>query len=133
MALVFVFGSNLLGIHGAGAAKAAATKYGAERGVGCGRTGNAYAIPTKRRPTMAPEDILKPHEIAPHVAQFLDYARANPNDAFMTTRIGCGLAGWRDEDIAPLFIGAPGNVLLPTPWHEIAFGRLIHERVSFEN
>lgn len=118
---VFVFGSNLAGIHGAGSARAAAEKHGAKRGVGYGPTGDAFAIPTKRHwrsPAMPLE------EIAPYVARFVGYAAANPSVAFDVVRIGCGLAGYTDEQIAPMFAGAPDNVKLPFGWREIIAGVL---------
>lgn len=130
---VFVFGSNLRGVHGRGAARRAETEYGARRGVGVGRTGNAYAIPTKRAPTRRESDRLPLATIAGHVADFLDYARAHPGDVFLTTRVGCGLAGNRNEDIAPFFAGAPDNVRLPKSWHGILFGGIRADRISFDD
>lgn len=111
---VFVFGSNLAGVHGAGAARAALDKFNAEYGVGIGRTGSAYAIPTKdtRIETMRLEDIDL------HVDRFLRYATANPDTAFFVTRVGCGLAGYSDKDIAPMFRGAPDNCDMPDAWRE---------------
>ena len=128
---IFVFGSNLLGIHGAGAAKVAATRYGAQRGIGSGHTGNAYAIPTKRRPTMNAADILPFDTIASYVADFLRYARLRPDLRFMVTRVGCGLAGFKDAEIAPRFADASKNVHLPLAWHTILFGAPVPDRVSF--
>ncbi len=95
----FVFGSNLAGIHGAGAAKAA-LKFGATYGVGNGFCGNTYAIPTKSREigTLSLEAIDK------YIALFIDRAyQLRDTKQFFVTRIGCGLAGYRDADIAPLF------------------------------
>ncbi len=113
---IFVFGSNFLGIHGAGAAKTARIHYGAKNGVGFGRTGDAYAIPTKYRPTMGCAESLPLSEIAEYVAIFLDYAASRPILIFRITRIGCGLAGYADADIAPMFCGAPVNCILPDEW-----------------
>lgn len=109
---IFVFGSNLAGRHGAGAAKFAAQFYGAEYGIGEGITGKAYALPTKDAniKTLAFEDVQW------HCQQFLDYARRTRDSLFQLTRVGCGLAGLRDEDMAPLFKTAPENVLLPGHW-----------------
>lgn len=110
---VFVFGSNLLGVHGAGAALEARNKWGATPGEGVGRVGDSYAIPTKRSPyarmTLA--------EIAPHVAVFVDYAKFHPSDTFLLTRVGCGLAGFNwERDIRPLFPEElPPNVRLLDP------------------
>ena len=128
---IFVFGANLQGIHGAGAAKIAATQYGAVRGIGVGPTGEAYAIPTKSRPTRGTADTLPLAEIANYVASFLEHAQAHPNDRFLVTRIGCGLAGYSDAEVAPLFKDPPPNVQLPRAWHTIVFGAEIPDRVSF--
>lgn len=110
--MIFVFGSNLAGRHGKGAALHARSVHGAVYGVGVGRTGQAYAIPTKD----AQLRTLPIQQIARHAAAFLEYARAHPELEFQVTRIGCGLAGYKDQDIAPLFAGAPENCLLPEGW-----------------
>jgi hypothetical protein len=107
---IFVFGSNLAGIHGAGSAKEAHVNWGAEWGVGVGRTGRAYAIPTKPAPY---KESLAVEMIAKHVMDFLAYARAHPELEFHCVRIGCGRAGYTDRQMAPLFKGAPSNVKLP--------------------
>jgi hypothetical protein len=107
---IFVFGSNRLGIHGAGAALRARNQHGAQTGVGEGPTGHAYAIPTKA----TPHTRLSLDEIRTGVDAFLTYARSKPELQFQVTRIGCGLAGYTDADIAPLFKDAPANCLLPT-------------------
>lgn len=112
---VFVFGSNLAGRHGAGAAKTAHVNFRAEYGVGRGPTGMAYALPTKGKKL----DVLPLEVVAQHVANFLDHARQNPKTEFFVTRVGCGLAGYRDEQIAPLFKKAPLNCSLPEPWREL--------------
>ena len=115
MTTIFVFGSNLAGRHGKGAALAARLEHGAHYGVGVGRTGNAYAIPTK-------DMDLKPlprGRIAYYVDSFLEYARRHPALSFQVTRVGCGLAGYHDHDIAPLFAGAPANCRLPEGWREM--------------
>jgi len=106
---IFVFGSNLAGRHGKGAALAARGLWGAKYGVGVGRTGRAYAIPTKD------EDLrtLGLVNIRHHVGEFLRYARNNPDLRFLLTPIGCGLAGYKPEDIAPMFRDAPPNVVIP--------------------
>lgn len=108
---IFVFGSNLAGIHGAGAARAA-LKFGAVMGDGVGRRGRSYAIPTKDRDIVT----MPIADIAPHVAAFLDHARANPDERFFVTRIGCGLAGYENGDIAPLFRNAPANCSFAREW-----------------
>lgn len=111
-----VFGSNLAGIHGKGAALFARQHHGAELGVGQGPTGNAYAIPTKDRSIRT----LPVFAIRAYVAAFLEYARSRPDLRFQVTRIGCGLAGYSDAEIAPLFHGSPGNCVLPEGWRQAA-------------
>lgn len=113
--MVFVFGSNTKGVHGAGAALAARREHGAVLGVGQGRTGNAYAIPTKDRQLST----LPLFVIAAHVDRFVQYARAHPALTFNVTRIGCGLAGYTDVQIGPLFAGAPDNCQLPEGWRSM--------------
>lgn len=109
---VFVFGSNLAGIHGGGAARTARELYGAVWGQGQGLQGSSYALPTKDERI----ETLPLGAIAEHVARFLDFARSRPDITFFVTRVGCGLAGYTDEDIAPLFRGAPKNCELPHGW-----------------
>ncbi len=99
---ILVFGSNLSGIHGAGAALAARHQYGAVLGVGSGLTGNAYAIPTKGYNV----EVLPKSGITTEVIKFNMFTWRNPNMSFKVTRIGCGLAGYRDDEIAFLFTGA---------------------------
>ncbi len=103
---VFVFGSNLMGHHGGGAARAALEHFGAIWGKGVGIQGQSYAIPTMHGGTS---------EIKPYVDDFVDYARQHIAKFFYVTRIGCGIAGFKDEDIAPLFREAQllKNVCLP--------------------
>lgn len=112
--MIFVFGSNLAGRHGKGAALYAKNNHGAEYGIGVGRTGNAYAIPTK-------DERIKPlplDRIALFVADFLSYARTNPALEFQVTKIGCGLAGYREHEISPMFKDAPMNCHLPDGWRQ---------------
>lgn len=113
--IIFVYGSNLAGRNGKGAALYARQFHGAGYGVGVGRVGRAYAIPTKDRSLRT----LPLHTIEVYVADFLLYATANPHLTFNVTRIGCGLAGYKDEDIAPMFRDAPSNCLLPVEWLEL--------------
>lgn len=103
---VFVFGSNLRGLHFGGAAAVARRKFGARWGRGEGLQGQSYAIPTMQGGI---------DTIAPYVDRFIDYARTHPELTFYVTRIGCGIAGFRDADIAPLFRAALPlpNVILP--------------------
>lgn len=109
---VFVFGSNLAGYHGGGAAKAALDHFGAERGVGFGPTGRSFAIPTKDRAI----ESLPLSDIATHVALFIEHAKQRPQESFFVTRIGCVLAGYKDSQIAPMFADAPDNCSMPEPW-----------------
>ena len=106
---IFVFGSNLAGIHGAGAARLAFDRFGAVWGIGIGHQGKTYALPTKDKDI----DTLPLTEIKKYVDQFLQYAEDHPEFIFLVTKVGCGLAGWSIEDIAPLFDEVPKNVILP--------------------
>lgn len=106
---IFVFGSNLAGRHGAGSAKAAVQHHGAIYGCSMGKQGNSYAIPTKDRNLQ----VLPLAFIEEHVAAFLEYALAHPEWQFDVVAIGCGLAGYKPEQIAPMFAGASNNVHLP--------------------
>lgn len=109
---IFVFGSNLAGVHGAGAAKAAYREMNAQWKVGRGFTGHAYAIPTKDHDIQTlPIDAIKEF-----VDEFLVDASRTPELEFFVTRIGCGLAGYKDSDIAVLFRGAPSNCDFPIEW-----------------
>ncbi|PZQ83223.1 MAG: hypothetical protein DI549_08905 [Ancylobacter novellus] len=106
---IFVFGSNLAGIHGAGAARWAYENRGAEWGVGFGLTGMSFAIPTMNWDIEA----LSLGEIEKYVRRFLKFARGRPDLSFELTPIGCGLAGYQPAQVAPLFRDAPDNVILP--------------------
>lgn len=103
---IFVFGSNLSGAHGGGAARYAYEKFGAIWGEGVGLHGQTYAIPTMQGGV---------ETIKPYVDQFIAYAMQHPELTFLVTRIGCGIAGFTDEEIAPLFNAAMlvDNILLP--------------------
>ena len=118
---VFVFGSNTAGIHGAGAAKEA-LKHGAILGVGEGFRGHSYAIPTKSHYVKGNRayvgEPLSLRSIYRYVTAFLDFAEEHPEYRFNVTRIGCGLAGFRDEDIAPMFTNAPLNCLFDDKWKQ---------------
>ena len=111
--MVFVFGSNLRGVHGAGAARVAREKHGAIMGRGEGIMGNSYAIPTKDRSI---RHMLPLSEIQEAVDRFIHYATNHPHKSFQVTQIGCGLAGGRAEDIAPMFRAAPDNCLFDEAW-----------------
>lgn len=97
---IFVFGSNMAGIHGAGAALAAKEQFGAMTGVGFGICGRTYAIPTKSANIKRALTIA---EIKPYVKQFFSFVRRNPYLTFLVTPVGTGLAGISVEEIAPLF------------------------------
>ena len=102
----------MAGIHGAGAALYARNHHGAVLGEGVGRTGSAYALPTKDR-------LLNPLPLADiqfYVDVFMVYAAQHSELKFNITRVGCGLAGYKDKDIGPLFSKAPGNCVLPLSW-----------------
>ena len=103
---IFVFGSNLQGMHGGGAARIAYEKFGAIWGQGVGLQGQSYGIPTMHGGVDA---------IKPYVDEFIEFAKSHPEMTFLVTRIGCGIAGFRDEEIAPLFQECIEleNVLLP--------------------
>lgn len=111
---IFVFGSNEAGIHGAGAAFTA-VHFGARRSVPSGRSGKTYAIPTK------PRDItvsLCLRDISKYVDEFVAYAAERQDRCFLVTEIGCGLAGYKPSDIAPMFkscVALP-HVCLPQPF-----------------
>ena len=103
---IFVFGSNLAGAHGGGAARLAYRKVGAVWGEGVGLHGRTYAIPTMQGGVQT---------IKPYVDEFIRFAIEHPWLTFLVTRIGCGIAGFQDRDIAPLFKAAINveNIILP--------------------
>lgn len=103
---IFVFGSNLAGAHGGGAAYAAVQKFGAVMGQGVGLQGQCYAIPTMQGGV---------ETIQPYVDEFIQFAKDHPQLTFLVTRIGCGIAGFTDQEIAPLFVKAVDvpNIHLP--------------------
>lgn len=115
---VFVFGSNLAGIHGAGAAKQAHEKFGAEWGVGIGATGRCYAIPTKDTRL----DTMHTVRIVHFVDQFLEYT-SYVDKTFLVTAIGCGYAGYTPEVIAPMFLERPENVIIPNSFKTVLENR----------
>ena len=113
---IFVFGSNLAGNHGAGAAATAMNNFGAIWGNGVGRQGKSYAIPTMHGGV---------DEINPYVDEFIQFAENNRYLTFFVTRIGCGIAGFTDEEMAPLFEEAASldNVYLPKTFWDIIEGK----------
>ncbi len=114
---IFVFGSNLAGIHGAGAARTAFKEFGAMYGVGFGLEGNTFAIPTKDREI----ETLPIKNVARYISLFLHYSWFSPH-TFYVTRIGCGLAGFEDKDIAPFFRGAKKNCIFDIAWESYLDG-----------
>ena len=109
MTTIFVFGSNLAGRHGKGAALYAREHHGAVYGQGIGLQGSSYAVPTKdARIRTLPLD-----QIRRYVDDFKAFAASRTDLVFQVTAIGCGLAGYTPADIAPLFRGAPRNCTLP--------------------
>ncbi len=109
---IFVFGSNLDGMHGGGAARAAYNKFGAIWGQGVGLQGQSYGIPTMHGGV----DVIKPY-----VDEFIDFAKSHQELKFLVTRIGCGIAGFTDEEIAPLFkdVIEFENIYLPKSFYDI--------------
>ena len=103
---IFVFGSNLEGMHGGGAALTAYKKFGAVWGQGTGLQGQSYAIPTMQGGV---------ETIKPYVDEFIQFAKEHPNLKFLVTPIGCGIAGFKPSQIAPLFKEAKNifNIYLP--------------------
>lgn len=111
---IFVFGSNLAGRHGAGAAQAARLYYGAVQGIGIGPVGRSYAIPTKDEKIK----VLSLSIVKHYVEGFVEYSKKHPELEFFVTRVGCGLAGNADEDIAPLFKGCGNNCDFAEEWKQ---------------
>jgi hypothetical protein len=110
-ALVFVFGSNLERHHCGGAARIARDEFQAERGVSMGRTNMAYAIPV-----ISQGETLSLEAIGSSVREFVAYADANPAFTFYVVRVGCGLAGYADAQVAPLFVSAGANCIFSEKW-----------------
>lgn len=109
---IFVFGSNLAGMHAGGAARLAFRKFGAVWGQGVGLQGRSYAIPTMQEGV---------ETIRPHVEAFIGFAREHPQLKFLVTQIGCGIAGFSPRQIAPLFESARHveNIFLPSCFWDI--------------
>lgn len=109
---IFVFGSNMLGEHLGGAARYAYDHFGAVWGNPEGIQGQSYALPTMGR-RVQPYSLTM---LSRNVSTFLYYARKHPEKTFLLTKIGCGIAGWKEADIAPMFKKAPRNVIKPKGW-----------------
>jgi hypothetical protein len=114
---IFVFGSNLMGYHGGGAAKFAADHCGAAMGVGEGLTGESYALPTCKAPGVP----LDKSRVIEAINTFRAFALARPEMDFLLTAVGCGIAGFDVEDIAELCEHMPDNVYLQA---RLAYGLL---------
>ncbi len=116
---IFVFGSNLAGAHGGGAARLAYNRFGAIWGQGVGLQGQSYAIPTMQGGV---------ETIKPYVDEFIRFAKQHPEQKFLVTKIGCGIAGFKVEEIAPLFYHAidSENIVLPREFDDIV--QDIHNR-----
>jgi hypothetical protein len=111
---IFVFGSNLAGIHGAGAARFAVQRHGAIYGQGIGLQGRSYGIPTKDE-RIETRGLV---EIERDVIEFLAFARSRPDLTFYVTPIGCGLAGYKRPQIRPMFDGMPPNCRFAETWED---------------
>lgn len=109
---ILVFGSNLAGRHGAGAARVAMLRFGAKYGVGVGRTGQAYALPTKDVNLR----LLGMKLMREFVQEFREHTKKNKHETYFITRVACGLAGYEDADIAPMFRGATRRCNFPIEW-----------------
>ena len=112
---IFVFGSNLQGYHGGGAARLAMNQWGAVWGQGTGLQGQTYAIPTMQGGIGT---------IRPYIDQFIKFAQNDPERTFLVTEIGCGIAGFRPADIAPLFKNA---INIPNIWLPQRFWDILQE------
>lgn len=127
---IWVFGSNLAGIHGAGAALVASQKFQARTGVGYGREGLSFAIPTKDNKLKT----LTLDRIQGYVAMFKRYAvhRLDAKEKFFVTAIGTELAGYTHADIAPLFLGSPFNCSFPEEWKPWLAPDMVDNEVLFK-
>jgi hypothetical protein len=113
--IIFVFASNLAGRHGKGSAKEALDKWGAIYGQGSGLQGNSYAIATKDEKL----NIRSLGDIYEDVVMFISFANKHPEMEFHVVKIGCGLAGYKEDDIQPMFENnkpLPENIILPSGW-----------------
>lgn len=117
---IFVFGSNYPGgRHGKGAAKFAMQKFGAVYGVAEGLTGKCYALPTVCAEKTGPLSKMPLEQISIHVGRFIKCAQEHPELTFLLTQVGCGLAGYQVEDIAPMFLYSPLNVIKPIEFENV--------------
>jgi hypothetical protein len=109
---IFVFGSNLAGLHAGGAARVAHARFGAEWGVGEGLTGRSYAFPTLG----ADMRKVTTDALAGSVRRLWACAEAHPDKVFLLTKVGCGIAGFDEATMAALFAGGPANIVKPAGW-----------------
>jgi hypothetical protein len=125
MKKILVFESNLAGRHVRGVALRAYNNHGAIYGQGNGLQGESYAIPIRDEDMKA----LPLTRINRYVEQFIKFATLNPTTHFEVTRVGCdAMAGYTDDDIAPMFIDAPNNCTLPAGWR--AYANKANQKVS---
>lgn len=110
--MIFVFGSNLKGIHGKGAALTAKLHHGAIQGIGEGLMGQSYALPTKHTPTVPMQLFV----VRNSVKRFISFAESRPDLEFQVTQVGCGLGGHSPFHVAPMFLKAPPNCLFDDAW-----------------
>lgn len=116
---IFVFGSNLAGKHGKGAALDAVRDHGAVMGKGTGHHGNSYGIATKDKKL----HVLSLGKIKAQVDRFIEYAKDNPQWEFQVTQVGCGHAGFPASDMAPMYENAPDNCFFDTAWSKFLPGK----------
>ena len=121
--MIFVFGSNECGIHGAGAARVALEKHGAIYGQAFGRQGSSFGIPTCAKPVGRQGWEIPLSKIESYVKKFIEYAKAHPELEFQVTQIGCGFVGFFPEQIAPMFTDAPDNCLFDDEWLPYLLGK----------
>lgn len=116
---VMVCGTNLLGIHGIGTALRGTSRFGLQLGVGEGRSGQCYALPTKR----SPREQMTLEELRQSVGRFVAYARLHPEETYLVPEVGCKYAGFTLGQVAPLFRGASENVILPERFWQVLQNR----------
>ena len=124
--VVLCIGSNTAGRHGMGAALFAKIHYGAKYGIGRGRTGNTYCLPTKDFDIKS----LPLEEIQLNIEDFIAYTKMNPDLTFIVTKVACGLAGFASHQIAPMFLDAPDNCLFDKDWAPWLPGKRFFERTA---
>ncbi|HJQ07966.1 MAG TPA: hypothetical protein VJ836_00630 [Candidatus Saccharimonadales bacterium] len=116
---IFIFGSNTAGVHAGGAAFLAKEKFGAEDGIGEGLTGRCYAFPTLDYRLGIPMVRRSTEALKRSRDKLYATARALPEKQFLLTKVGCGIAGYKEADMQVLFVSAPENIVLPADWQEV--------------